>query len=105
MAGSLLKIFGKPDNKETECHEDIEVACSSTALNQTEEKDICSSEEASSKTRDEGTTEEPVSSLSSSVSCSTLDCGDNPGLWPASIMILFIFWLIVVPYRRIAHQM
>lgn len=69
------------------------MALTSTTLNQeavelSEGKDVCSSEgdrqKESSKTR-EGTTEEPVSNLSSSVICSNLDCGDDPGLWPASM--------------------
>lgn len=84
-----MKFLSKPENKETECQENNEVALTSTALNQeavelSEEKDVCSSEGESSKTR-EGTTEEPVSNLSSSVICSNLDCGDDPGLWPASM--------------------
>ncbi|GBP09110.1 hypothetical protein EVAR_4002_1 [Eumeta japonica] len=71
MEGSFMKFLGKLENKETECQEDIEVALTSTALNQeamdvTQEKDIRPSEGESSKTREDNP-EEPVSSLSSSV--------------------------------------
>lgn len=89
MAGSLMKFLSKPENKETECQEDIEVALTSTTLNQDamdviEEKDICFLEGESSKMK-EGSAEEPVSSLLSSAICSNLDCGDDPGLWPVNV--------------------
>ncbi|GBP07706.1 hypothetical protein EVAR_2814_1 [Eumeta japonica] len=69
MVGSLIKFLSKPENKETGCQEDIEVALTTTALNQeatdvTEEKDIsliCSSKIESSETR-EGTAEGPHNS-------------------------------------------
>ncbi|GBP42956.1 hypothetical protein EVAR_96453_1 [Eumeta japonica] len=65
---ALMKVLSKPENKETECQEDIQVVLTSIALNQeamdlTEEIYLRSSEGESSKTR-EGTTEEPAISLS-----------------------------------------
>ncbi|GBP27936.1 hypothetical protein EVAR_83565_1 [Eumeta japonica] len=49
------------------------------------ERNISPLEEDFSKTKTrESTAEEPVSNLSSSIS-SCLDCGDDPGLWPASM--------------------
>ncbi|XP_067126051.1 zinc finger MYM-type protein 1-like [Centruroides vittatus] len=89
-----MKFLSKPENKETECQENIYVASTSTALNPeamevSEEKFVCcspSSEGDSRKTKTrEGTTEEPVSNLASPLICSSLDCGNDPGLWPAGM--------------------
>ncbi|GBP73874.1 hypothetical protein EVAR_82703_1 [Eumeta japonica] len=88
--GSLEKFLSKPENRETECQENVGVASTSAALNLevmevSEERNISPLEEDFSKTKTrESTAEEPESNLSSSIS-SCLDCGDVPGLWPASM--------------------
>ncbi|KAF2904381.1 hypothetical protein ILUMI_01802 [Ignelater luminosus] len=52
-----------------------------------EEKKICCSPSPHGNSSDprEGTTEELKSDTSSSAVCSSLACGDDPGLWPVSI--------------------
>ncbi|VEN43467.1 unnamed protein product [Callosobruchus maculatus] len=88
LEGSLEKFLSKPENRETECQENVGVASTSAALNLevmevSEERNISPLEADFSKTKTrESTAEEPVSNLSSSIS-SCLDCGDDPGLWPA----------------------
>ncbi|GBP76880.1 hypothetical protein EVAR_7030_1 [Eumeta japonica] len=88
--GSLEKFLSKPENRETECQENVGVASTSAALNLevmevSEERNISPLEEDFSKTKTrESTAEEPESNLLSSIS-SCLDCGDVPGLWPASM--------------------
>lgn len=73
-----------------ECQENVGVASTSAALNLevmevSEERNISPLEADFSKTKTrESTAQEPVSNLSSSIS-SCLDCGDDPGLWPASM--------------------
>ncbi|GBP11718.1 Zinc finger MYM-type protein 5 [Eumeta japonica] len=90
LEGSLEKFLSKPENRETECQENVGVASTSAALNLevmevSEERNISPLEEDFSKTKTrESTAEEPESNLLSSIS-SCLDCGDVPGLWPASI--------------------
>lgn len=84
-----MKFLSKPEKQDMECQENFDIASTSTALNPgtmdvSEEKDVCFSEEEFIKAR-EGTAKEPISNLSSSVICSNLDCGDDPGLWPASM--------------------
>ncbi|GBP73860.1 hypothetical protein EVAR_52420_1 [Eumeta japonica] len=84
------EILSKPENRETECQENVGVASTSAALNLevmevSEERNISPLEEDFSKTKTrESTAEEPESNLLSSIS-SCLDCGDVPGLWPASM--------------------
>lgn len=89
MAGSLKKFLSKPEKKETEyqenARENVDVALNQEAVDLSGQKDVCSSEGESSTTR-KSTTEETVTvrNLSSSSEiCSNLDCGDDPGLWPA----------------------
>lgn len=84
----------------TKCQEVVDLASTSTALSPeamvvSDEKYVCSSpfSEGDSSKSTEGTTEEPVSNSSSSVICSNLDCGDDPGLWLNNVVILLIFWL------------
>lgn len=85
-----MKFLNKPENKE--CQEILDSATASTStdpepMEVSEEKKICcspSSDGDSSDTR-EGTAEEPISGTSSSAVCSSLTCGDDPGLWPVSI--------------------
>ncbi|GBP88259.1 hypothetical protein EVAR_63907_1 [Eumeta japonica] len=64
LEGSLEKFLSKPENRETECQENVGVASTSAALNLevmevSEERNISPLEEDFSKTR-ESTAEEPV---------------------------------------------